>query len=247
MRIAIIGHGKMGREIERLAAGTGVTSFVVFDRQNPLSDDRADLFDVAIDFSLPYAVVPNVEWLAERKKQIVIGTTGWGEHADAIKSIVAKSRIGLIHSPNFSIGVYLFSQLVREAAKEFNLFDEYDIAVNEAHHRNKADAPSGTALRIGEIILDEWKRKKSLYAEALHGKIPPDALQIAAVRVGEVIGEHTVLIDSAADTIELRHTARNRSGFAIGALRAAHWIAGKQGMFTMDDMMNDLLGRNTNK
>ncbi|HZV11636.1 MAG TPA: 4-hydroxy-tetrahydrodipicolinate reductase [Candidatus Kapabacteria bacterium] len=246
MRIAIIGHGKMGKEIERLAAGMGVTSFVIFNRQNPLSDDRADLFDVAIDFSLPFAVVSNVEWLAQRGKQVVVGTTGWNEQLNTIKSIVTKYQTGLIHSPNFSIGVYLFSQIVRDAAKKFHLFDEYDIAVHETHHRNKADAPSGTALRIGEVILDEWEKKKSLYTESLHGKIPPDALQITALRVGEAVGEHTVQIDSAADTIELRHTARNRSGFAIGALRAAQWITNKQGVFTMDDMMNDLLGTNTN-
>ncbi|HET7153167.1 MAG TPA: dihydrodipicolinate reductase C-terminal domain-containing protein, partial [Candidatus Kapabacteria bacterium] len=121
------------------------------------------------------------------------------------------------------------------------------VAVHEAHHKHKADAPSGTALRIGEVILEEWKTKKALYTKELSGKIPPDALQITATRVGEVVGEHTVSMDSAADTIELRHTARNRSGFALGALRAAQWVLGKQGVFTMDDMMNDLLQSNTNK
>jgi len=251
MRVAIIGYGKMGREIERLAGTANVSSVEkieiseIFDVSapiaKPLTDADMSTFDVAIDFSAPAAVVENSRLLARNKKQIVVGTTGWYQHLSDVTKIIADAGVGLMYSPNYSVGVYLFTRLVRVAAREFQLFDEFDVAIRETHHRHKADAPSGTALRLGEVVLEQWKGKKSLFTGALQGAIPPDALQIISARVGEVAGEHAVTIDSASDAIEMKHTAKNRSGFALGALRAAQWLQGKKGMFTMDDFMADMM------
>jgi 4-hydroxy-tetrahydrodipicolinate reductase len=241
MRLAIVGYGKMGRELERLAPAFGVRSIEIFDIDTPLADNRADSFDVAIDFTTPEAAVQNIKWLARHGKQIVVGTTGWYAQKDDVQKIVAQQGIGLVYSPNFTIGVYLFLRIVRAAAQEYQAFPEFDIAVRETHHAQKVDAPSGTALRIGETILNEWHRKRQVFTGALSGKLPADALQISSARLGTVAGEHTVTIDSASDSIALTHTAKNRSGFATGALRAAAWIQGKKGLFTMDDMMNDLM------
>ncbi len=243
MRIAIVGYGKMGHEIERQASAMGVQSAEIFDVEMPLTDLRKDTFDVAIEFTAPESVRPNIEWLARHGKDVVVGTTGWQKHYDVIKALVTRHNIGLIHSPNYSIGVYLFLRLVRAAAQAYQAFPEYDIAVHETHHNQKADAPSGTAIRIGETILSEWMSKTSLFTGALSGKIAPEALQITSSRLGVVAGEHSVAIDSLSDAIELKHTAKNRAGFAIGALRAAEWISGKKGIYSMDDMMADILQR----
>ena len=242
MNIALIGYGKMGKEVERIASERNVVIKQKFTSMNNLDGiglTKESLLgiDVCIDFSTPLAVINNIGAVASCGKNIIVGTTGWLDKLDHVKEIVRAKRIGLLYSPNFLLGMNIFSHLVAAAASHMNRFGAYDVSIYEAHHKEKTDSPSGTALMLGEAILQHFSSKREL----LHGKsftnLKPEQLQITSERVGDVVGSHTVLFDSEADVIELRHTAKNRSGFALGALIAAEWLKGKQGIFTMNDVM----------
>jgi 4-hydroxy-tetrahydrodipicolinate reductase len=178
--------------------------------------------------------------LASLRKSVVLGTTGWHKDRSTIESLVRSSGIGLVHSSNFSIGVNLLNRLVREAGHLVNRLPEYDVAVHEVHHKDKLDAPSGTALSIASILLETVKRKKELLTGSPEGKIRPEQLQVSSGRYGSVVGLHRVVFDSAADSLEIVHTAKNRSGFALGAVLAAEWIKDKHGMFTFEEVLEDL-------
>ncbi len=237
MKIALIGYGKMGKEIERCATEKGIDVCAIFDENKPVSGVEITDADVCIDFSIPSAVAHNVHVYAAAKKNAVIGTTGWLEHFDKINAAVHNAGIGLVYASNFSIGVNVFTQIVAYAAERMNAFEDYDAYIHEVHHNQKLDSPSGTALSLAKTLLEKIKRKKSLLTETSKGKIPPEFLHVTSSRTGAVPGTHTVGFDSFADTIELIHTARNRSGFAFGALFAARWIQGKKGVFTMADVL----------
>lgn len=242
MRIALIGYGKMGREIERLALERNISVPLRVDIA-PLTlsaDDLRDV-DVAIHFATPNSVLSRVQQLAEHKKNLVIGTTGWHNDFDAVKSIVASKHIGLVSASNFSLGVNILFHLVKQAGSLFNNFDEYDVFIHETHHKDKLDSPSGTALTLAEILLGTIKRKKAILDKPSHGKIQAEQLHVSSTRAGAVVGKHQITFDSVADNIDIIHTAKNRTGFALGALLAAEWIQGKQGMFTMDDVLADIL------
>ena len=157
-----------------------------------------------------------------------------------MESLVKVNQIGLIYASNFSLGVNIFFHLIKTAAQMMDKFDNYDAFIQEIHHKNKIDSPSGTALLMGQIVLDHLRRKKELLAETSHDKIRPEQLHVSSIRCGNVVGTHTLAFDSAADLIELKHTAKDRSGLAQGALFAAEWIQGKKGLFTMDDAFQDL-------
>ena len=148
---------------------------------------------------------------------------------------------GLIHSSNFSIGVNVFFKIIENAARMFNKIEEYDVYGYEMHHNKKIDSPSGTAKTIGNILINNIKRKDKLLFEAINRKIQPNELHFASVRAGAIPGTHAVGFDSDADTIELKHTARNREGFALGAIMAAKWIKNKKGFYTIDDMMDSIM------
>jgi 4-hydroxy-tetrahydrodipicolinate reductase len=178
-------------------------------------------------------------WI-ELHKPIVVGTTGWQDQLSKIEALVSKNRTGLIYASNFSIGVNVFFQIVRVAAQLMDRFSDYDAFIHEIHHKNKIDSPSGTALTMGQIVLKILQRKKELLNETSHGKIRPEQLHISSSRSGDVVGTHILSFDSVADSIELKHTAKNRSGLALGTLLAAEWIIGKKGLFTMDDIFQDL-------
>lgn len=244
MRISIIGYGKMGREIERLAIAKGIEVAAIIDptdskaTQRKISKDTVD-FDVAIDFSVPNAVVENVRQVSGLGKNIVVGTTGWYNSLNDVKDIVRESGVGFIYSPNFSIGVNLFFKIIDESSKLFNKISDYDAFVYEGHHNQKLDSPSGTAKALGDIILNNIERKNKLVFDKLDRKILPEELHVASFRAGSIPGTHVVGFDSEADTIELKHTARSRAGFALGALLAAKWIAGRKGFYTMQDFMSD--------
>ncbi len=240
LSLALVGYGAMGKELERLAAQAHCRVDAVFDADHPIDVQAA--FDVAIDFSLPGAVLHNVRTLAAMKKNIVLGTTGWSEHATEIRRIVQDAGVGLIYGSNFSVGVQMFFRIVRAAARLANAHEDYDVFMHELHHTRKADSPSGTALTLAHILLDELDRKTDLLGETSHGKIVPGALHVSSTRGGEIPGTHTVYIDSIADTIELTHRARNRSGFALGALRAAHWIHGKTGVYDFSEVFEEIGG-----
>ena len=239
MKLGLVGYGKLGKEIERGALERGWR--VVFKQNSTTSvpESAAAEADVVIHAATPVTVVPHVHEWAARKKQIVIGTTGWYDRLEEVKAMAERHRIGIVYASNFSVGVQAFFQLVRQASIIADKFPEYDLAIREVHHKEKVDAPSGTAIQAGKILLESVKRKKEIFSQSPGGKIHPDQLQIASVRVGSVVGEHSVLLDSAADTIEIRHAAKNRSGYAHGALLAAEWIQGKRGLFTMENVLAD--------
>ncbi|MBL7995391.1 4-hydroxy-tetrahydrodipicolinate reductase [bacterium] len=237
MKIALIGYGKMGKEIERCAIEKKFAVSAVFDENNPVTVQSIADAEVCIDFSVPSAVVNNIKVYAKAGKNAVIGTTGWLEHLDEVTRIVRDSGTGLIYTSNFSIGVNMFYKIIAHAAELMNSFSDYDAYVHELHHNQKVDSPSGTALSIAKIMIEKLDRKKSLLSDTSKGKISADQLHITSTRIGSVPGTHTVGFDSPADSIELTHTARNRSGFALGALFAARWIQGKGGVYTMKDAL----------
>ncbi|HXB67217.1 MAG TPA: dihydrodipicolinate reductase C-terminal domain-containing protein [Candidatus Acidoferrales bacterium] len=219
--LAIVGYGKMGRLVETLAPQYDFRVVLKLDEFNNASGEgvTAENFrgvDVAIDFSIPAAVRQNVEGIAALGVNMVIGTTGWQEQADAVKAAVEKCQTGLVWSPNFSVGVTAFFRLVQEAARLLSTEPEYGSWAWEIHHHTKKDAPSGTLLKL----VDEMK--KAGYSRTI---------DVSSNRAGAHPGTHEIGFDSAADTITLRHTARSREGFARGALKAAQWVIGKRGYY----------------
>ena len=227
MRIAIVGYGKMGRLIERVALERGHEIALKLDEFNNanfegITAENFHAVDAAIDFSIPSAAAQNIERIAALGVNLVIGTTGWLEQIDRVRAVVDKTGIGLIWSPNYSIGVNAFFRIVAEAAKLLSDAPEYEAWAWEIHHSAKKDAPSGTLLKL----VDEMR--KAGYHRAV---------DIGSNRAGTIAGTHEIGFDSAADTITLRHTARNRDGFALGAVKAAEWIAGKKGFYEFGDIL----------
>ena len=240
MNIALIGYGKMGKEVEQAAKGRGLTVSKIFDIHNNtgglgLTRESLKGIDVCIEFSAPGVVIDNIEAVAGCGKNIVVGTTGWYDRLDSVKKLVKENKIGFLYAPNFSLGLNIFAQVVSHAAHIMDRYTQYDAAVMERHHRAKVDSPSGTALTIASSVLQGMKRKTEILSETSHGPIKPHQLHVASSRFGSVPGTHAVVFDSEADSIELVHTARNRSGFALGAVIAAEWLRGKKGFYTMRD------------
>ena len=218
-KLAIVGYGKMGRLIDQLAPEFGftVSARVDVDRSEPLEGA-----DVAIEFSMPGAVAGNVAKVAALRIPIVVGTTGWSEHMDQVKAIVAKNDAALIWSPNFSVGVNVFTRLVSEAARLLKGEKEYGAWAWEIHHITKKDAPSGTLIKLVDAMTAAGFDR---------------AIDTSSNRAGAHPGTHEIGFDSAADTITLRHTARSREGFARGALKAAQWIIGRKGFYEFSDAL----------
>ena len=227
MKIAIVGYGKMGRMIEKAAEARGIEVALKLDEFNNAKFEgiTAENFagiDVAIDFSISSAAVENILRIAALGVNLVVGTTGWQDHMSHVKSVVAGREIGMVWSPNYSVGVNAFFRLVSEAAKLLETESEYEAWAWEIHHSGKKDAPSGTLLKV----LDDMR------AAGFTRRI-----DVASNRAGVIAGTHEVGFDSPADTITLRHTARSREGFALGAVKAAEWINGKQGFYEFGDIL----------
>ena len=225
--LAIVGYGKMGKLIEQLAPEYGCHVKLKLDEFNNanfegLTAANFQGVDVAIDFSIPSAVVRNVEGISALGVNIVVGTTGWLEQVDRVQSAVRRNGTAVVWSPNYSIGVNAFFRLVAEAAKLLASQPEYGAWAYEIHHITKKDAPSGTLLKL----VDEMK--KAGYARAI---------DVSSNRAGAHPGTHEIGFDSAADTVTLRHVARSREGFARGALKAAQWIVGKKGFHEFGDII----------
>ena len=245
MNIALLGYGKMGREVEAAALAAGHRIVATFDIDRPATVDalRNSGASVAIDFSQPNAVEANVKLCVEAGLPIVIGTTGWDSALEKIRRIIDDAGIGCVIGSNFSVGVNLFLQIVREASKMVSDAG-YDAYIVEAHHRGKKDFPSGTALRISEAVLSGLKSKTKVASELPRGEaISPDTLLISSIRAGAITGMHTVGFDSDEDSIELTHQAKNRRGFASGAVRAAEWIVDKKGLYRFEENIKDILER----
>src|SRR5215203_183912 len=225
MRLLLVGYGRMGRLVESLAPGYGFEVVARLDDTNNIVGagiPSAPEADVAVEFSVPSAVADNLPKLAARRMNVVIGTTGWHEHEPAMRRIAADAGIGVVAASNFSLGVALFQILAEQAAKMFAPYPQYGAWIHEIHHSAKKDAPSGTA-----ITLQEGMRRAGYTHQ----------IDMASSRAGSVPGTHTIGFDGPFETITMTHANRDRAAFAQGALQAAKWVHGKQGWFTIRDVL----------
>jgi 4-hydroxy-tetrahydrodipicolinate reductase len=218
MRLLLVGYGKMGRLVEEMAVARQHTVAGRIDA----GDDTWPVADVSIDFSTADALAANFPKYLERRLPVVIGTTGWSGRLAEYKAQAAAARLGVVAAANFSIGVNLFEMLVAEAARRMQSQPQYGAWIHEAHHAAKRDAPSGTALLLRDVMTDAGYQR---------------GIDMSSTRAGMIPGIHTVGFDSASDTIELTHTARDRRGFASGAILAAEWLQGREGWFSMADVL----------
>ena len=236
MKLAIIGYGRMGREVERIALQRGHSVGLIIDIDNTADLNRKNLagIDAAIEFSLPSTASNNIFVCLENNTPVVSGTTGWQIDFEKIKALCGKNKISFIHSNNFSIGVNLLFRLNAELAKQMNKYNEYAVAIEETHHAKKLDAPSGTAISLAKGIINENDRYSAWHKGniAAAGSIP-----VESFRTGDAPGTHIVKWNSDIDTISLIHDSKNRKGLAFGAVIAAEFIAKQVGVFTMEDVM----------
>ena len=244
MRIALVGTGRMGQAVEAVATDRGHEVATRFDASRPLTeaDDGAlDAADVAIDFSLPDVALAHIRRYCKSKTPAVVGTTGWYDALPEVQEHVQSARASLLYAPNFSLGVAVLKRAVEAVAPLVDAIDDLDAFVHETHHTRKVDSPSGTAEMLAGVLIEQVARKTHVDTETQHQRINPKALHVTSTRVGEAFGEHTVGFDSASDRIELSHRAKGRDGFALGAVRAAEWLPGHTGLFTLDDVLDDWL------
>jgi len=231
VRLALVGYGRMGRMIESLAPEAGCEVVLRLDEHNNaegagMTPQNFEPVDVAIDFSIPEAAAGNACRLAELGVDVAVGTTGWLDEIERVRQAVEKAGTGLVHGANFSVGVNAFYRIVAAAAELLRDEESYDAFAYEAHHKKKLDAPSGTMLRLLDVMRESGYER------------PVD---VGHNRVGYVPGTHEIGFDSEADTIQLRHTARSRAGFARGALRAARWIHGRKGCYEFSKVWDQMI------
>ena len=248
MKIALIGYGKMGREIERIARSRGheIVCIIDLDNQNDFTSEAFRSADVAIEFTNPQAAYGNYLRAFEAGVKVVSGSTGWlKDHGDDVRRLCTDEGKTLFWSSNFSLGVAIFSAVNKYLARIMNQFPEYDVAMEETHHIHKLDAPSGTAITLAEGIIENLDRKTRWVKGTLQApdgtvtgttQCAPDELPVSAIRRDEVPGIHSIRYDSAADGITITHDAKNRSGFALGAVLAAEYTAQHTGLLTMEDL-----------
>ena len=242
MKIAIIGHGRMGRLIEQKAISRGhkIVAIIDTDCVDAFESHEFKSADVAIEFSTPGSAVDNILRCFAAGVPVVCGTTGWTDSLPELHKMCLDGKGTLLFSSNFSIGVNIFMALNRYLASVMNNFPAYSPAISETHHIHKLDHPSGTAIALARQLIDNSSKVDS-WMEPEPGKQPSEhQLPISHVRDGEVPGIHTVTWDSEADPISITHSAKSRDGFAIGAVRAAEWLAGRKGFYTMPQMLSDL-------
>ena len=229
-KLALVGYGRMGRLVEELALAHGFEVALRLDEFNNqaaagITRENFDGVDVAIDFSIPDAVADNAVRIAELGVPLAIGTTGWLDQLDRVRAVVERHGGAVVYGANFSIGVNAFYRVVGAAARAFAAQGDYDAFLYEAHHKYKQDAPSGTALRLLDVVQEAG------YARSV---------DVATQRSGQFPGIHEIGFDSAADTIRVSHAARNREGFASGSLKAARWIMGQRGVYEFSQVWDRL-------
>lgn len=231
MNIALFGYGKMGKMIEQVALARGhkIVAKVDIDSDSPDFDN----IDVAIDFSIPIAAFENIRQCLEKRVPVISGTTGWLAQYDKAVALCERQKGAFIYASNFSLGVNVFFELNAYLAKMMRNLDDYNISLEEIHHIQKLDAPSGTAITLAEGVISN----SDYQAWELDGK-DETKIPINSKRIGTTHGTHTVDYKSKIDSIAIKHTAHNREGFALGAVIAAEWIHGKTGVFTMKDVLN---------
>jgi 4-hydroxy-tetrahydrodipicolinate reductase len=231
MKIGLFGYGKMGKMIEQIAQDRGHSIVAKID--DPSQDVNYDSMDVAIDFSTPEAAFDNITNCFKNNVPVISGTTGWLDRFEEAIKICDEHKSAFIYASNFSLGVNIFFELNKHLAKMMDELDQYKVSMEEIHHTQKLDAPSGTAITLAEGIIEntsyqDWKLDES----------GDKTISIKSVREGMVPGTHSIAYKSSVDTIEIKHEAHNREGFALGAVIASEWIQGKTGVFSMKDVLN---------
>lgn len=237
MKIALIGYGKMGKEIERIATERGHSIVSIIDENN-ISDFESPEFksaDVAIEFTTPASAMDNFRRCFKAHVPVVAGTTGWLEHMPEVKEACEKRGQTFFYASNYSLGVNIFFVLNKYLARIMNKFPDYSVKMEEIHHIHKLDAPSGTAITLAEGIIENVERKTDWHLDT---ETKPTDIAIHAIREGEVPGIHEVFYESEADIVSIKHDAKNRKGFALGAVLAAEFTCGKKGFLGMDDMLD---------
>ncbi len=237
MKIALLGYGKMGKEIEKIALERGHEIFLKIDNEGDWLTQKSVLSkaDVAIEFSTPQSTMTNIFHSFDVNVPVVVGTTGWMEQLDHVKQVCEKNGQTLFYASNFSIGVNLFFEINNRLALMMKKQSGYNVKMEEIHHTEKLDSPSGTAIKLAEGIIEKYGKKKSWINNETNDS---NIFGIVSKRIDKVPGTHTVTWTSAIDDIELKHTAHNRKGFALGAVMAAEWVRDKRGVFTMHDMLS---------
>ncbi len=231
MKIALLGYGRMGKEIEKIAISRGHEIVIRKDAKDVID---ITLADVAIDFSIPTSAFGNITNCLNNNVPVISGTTGWLDKYDEAVALCKEKKGGFIYASNFSVGVNIFFELNKQLAKMMSTLNEYNVSMEEIHHTKKLDAPSGTAITLAEGVIENTSKKDWVLGDnASEENIP-----IVAKRIPEVPGTHSVWYNSEVDTIEIKHTAHNRKGFALGAVIAAEWILDKTGVFSMKDVLN---------
>jgi 4-hydroxy-tetrahydrodipicolinate reductase len=244
MKIALLGYGKMGQIIERFALERGheIVLKINIDNQDDLTNSNLRKADVAIDFSTPDAAIDNIYACFEANVPVVVGTTGWYGQLQEVKNDCLQSNNALLYGSNFSIGVNLFFHVNKILAQVMNNFPAYEVQVEEIHHTQKLDSPSGTAMTIAEGIIDNLDRKSEwvneLVGTPFDEVLKKEQLLIESHRIENIPGTHTVVYSSEVDEIEFKHTAHSRSGFALGAVVAAEWLEKRQGFYNVTDIFD---------
>jgi len=231
LKIALLGYGKMGKAIEQIALKKGHEIVLKIDKETTGFDIK--IADVAIDFSLPTAAFNNIKICLENNVPVISGTTGWLKDYEEAVTLCNQNKGAFIYASNFSLGVNVFFELNEYLAKMMSNLNQYNIGIEEIHHIQKLDAPSGTAISLAEGIIKNTHKTAWQLDNAGQNEIP-----IVAKRIEKVPGTHSITYKSDIDTIDITHTAHNRQGFALGAVVAAEWIVGKEGIFTMRDVLN---------
>jgi 4-hydroxy-tetrahydrodipicolinate reductase len=231
MKIALLGYGRMGKEIEKIAISRGHEIVIKKDVDDEI---EITLADVAIDFSVPNSAFNNISNCLNNNVPVISGTTGWLENYKDAVALCKEKKGAFIYASNYSLGVNIFFELNKQLAKMMNTIEGYNISMEEIHHTLKLDAPSGTAITLAEGIIENSLKNNWELGE----KTSEENIAIVAKRIPDVPGTHTVWYESQVDTIEIKHTAHSRKGFALGAVIAAEWIADKTGVFSMKDVLN---------
>jgi len=247
VKLALVGYGRMGREIEAVAQARGHEVVAMVDPsergrrvRRRIGEDELSGAEAAFEFTSPGAAEQNVLTLLGCGVPVVCGTTGFSPDLVALARATRKARKAVVLAPNYSLGVNLFFRMVQEAARLLGSTDRFDPFVLEEHHRGKVDAPSGTARRLADLVVEEDPHRWSVHEGVPPGGVPPGAVQVVSVRAGNETGTHIVGFDGEHDRIELTHRARGRGGFAAGAVLAAEWIPGKRGVHGFDRVLQDL-------
>jgi len=241
MKIAIIGYGKMGKEIEKQAISLGIEVSKKIDMDDNIDELEFDSDEIAIEFTSPDSCIGNVEKLAKKGVSVVIGSTGWYDKKDEVEKLAKDNNVAILYASNFSIGVHMFWKILEQASKIVNKVPDYDIFAHEFHHKMKKDSPSGTAITTGEVLLKNIDRKNKLVTESLQRQVAEDEIHFSSTRGGSVFGIHNVYFDSEVDEIEISHKAKGRAGFAKGAVLCASWLEGKKGFFSIEDYIKEVL------